>query len=102
MHLVPGMEVLYGKRVNYDLTIPSGNNTLEGIADFINDASMGSMRVVKSEEANYALVLRSSLGASNVIQLTATEDDAASAFDQLTIQPTMFQRSCTHRLSPDY
>ena len=30
-----------------DLTIPSGNNTLEGIADFINDASIGVNASVK-------------------------------------------------------
>ena len=67
-----------------NLTIPSGNNTLEGVADFINDASIGvNASVVKSEEANYALVLRSPTGASNAIQVTATEDDVASSFDQL-------------------
>jgi len=66
------------------VTIATGNGTLEGIAASINDAAIGvTASVVKKEDGSYYLMLKSSEGAANAMQITVTEDDASESLDLL-------------------
>ncbi len=66
------------------VTISSGSDTLEGIAASINDADLGvTASVVQKSSRNYALVVRSSTGADNAMQITATVDDASDDLDEI-------------------
>ena len=66
-------------------TVASGNGTLEGIADSINDANIGvTASVIKKTATNYALVIQAPSGLANAMQISVTEDDASSSFDALT------------------
>lgn len=67
-----------------NVTISSGNGTLEGIAASINDADIGvTASVVKEKDDSYYLMLKSSEGAANAMQISVTEDDASEDLDQL-------------------
>ena len=66
------------------MSVTNGNDTLDGIAAQINDASIGvTASVVKEADSQYALVIQSSFGAANAIQLAVTEDDASTSLDSL-------------------
>ena len=66
------------------VTVSSGNGTLEGIAASINDASIGvTASVVKETDSSYYLMLKSTEGAANAMQISVTEDNADDNLDQL-------------------
>ncbi len=56
--------------------IPSGTNTLNGIATAINKANIGVTAKVISTDTGYALTLSSPTGAANSMRVTATGDTA--------------------------
>ena len=67
------------------VNITTGNDTLDGIAASINDASIGvSASVVQKTSTNYALVIKATTGASNAMQITATEDDISQNLDSIS------------------
>lgn len=67
-----------------NVTISNGNGTLEGIAASINDATIGvTASVVKEKDDSYYLMLKSTEGAANAMQISVTEDDAGDSLDQL-------------------
>ena len=69
---------------NASVTISDGNGTLEGIAASINDADIGvTASIVKEKDDSYYLMLKSSEGLSNAMQITVTEDVANSSLDAL-------------------
>lgn len=73
-----------GNGTTASVSITTGNDTLDGIAAQINDAGIGaSANVVKEADNQYALVIQSSFGAANAIQLAVTEDDASTSLDSL-------------------
>ena len=67
-----------------NISISSGNGTLEGIAASINDAAIGvTASVVKKNDASYYLMLKSTEGVANAMQISVTEDNAGDSLDQL-------------------
>ncbi|UTF60804.1 flagellar filament capping protein FliD [Gilvimarinus sp. DA14] len=64
------------------ITIDDSNNTLEGLRDAINDAGVGVQASIVSDGSDYRLLLTSPTGASNEIELTATEDASAPGLAQ--------------------
>ena len=67
------------------VNITTGNDTLDGIAASINDASIGvSASVVQKTSTNYALVIKATTGASNAMQITVTEDDISQNLDSIS------------------
>ena len=73
-----------GNGTTSSVTISSGDGTLEGIAASINDASIGvTASVVKENDDSYYLMLKSSEGAANAMQITVTEDNAGDSLDLL-------------------
>ena len=69
---------------NASVTISDGNGTLEGIAASINDAEIGvTASVVKENDDSYYLMLKSSEGLSNAMQITVTEDVPNDSLDEL-------------------
>lgn len=66
------------------VSITTGNDTLDGIAAQINDANIGvTASVVKENDDQYALVVQSSYGAANAMQIFVTEDDASTSLDNI-------------------
>ena len=66
------------------VSITTGNDSLDGIAAQINDANIDvTASVVKEKEGQYALVVQSSFGAANAMQISVTEDDASTSLDSL-------------------
>lgn len=66
------------------VTISSGNGTLDGIAASINDADIGvTASVVKEKDNSYYLMLKSTEGLANAMQISVTEDNASDSLDQL-------------------
>ena len=66
------------------VSITTGNDTLDGIAAQINDANIGvTASVVKENDDQYALVVQSSYGAANAMQISVTEDDASTSLDNI-------------------
>lgn len=77
------------------ITIDDSNNTLEGLRDAINDADVGVQASIVSDGTNFRLLLTGPTGASNEIELTATEDASApglAQFDFNTISQAMTQQ----------
>ena len=67
-----------------NVTISSGNGTLEGIAASINDATIGvTASIVKEKDDSYYLMLKSTEGAANAMQISVTEDNSGDSLDQL-------------------
>ena len=67
-----------------NVIISSGNGTLEGIAASINDANIGvTASVVKEADNSFHLMLKSSDGLANAMQISVTEDNAGENLDQL-------------------
>ena len=59
-----------------EITIDSSNNTLQGIADAINDANAGVSAGIVDTGNGYRLVMSSDeSGTANEISVTATDDD---------------------------
>lgn len=55
------------------IELDESNNTLGGLRDAINDADIGVQASIVGEEGNYQLLVTGPTGASNEIELTATE-----------------------------
>ena len=73
-----------GNGTTSNVTISSGNGTLEGIAASINDAAIGvTASVVKEQDDSYYLMLKSRDGAANAMQITVTEDNVGDSLDLL-------------------
>ena len=67
------------------VAITDGNDTLEGIAASINDANLGvTASVVQKSTTDYALVLTSSTGLDNAMQISVSPDDVNEDLDELT------------------
>ena len=67
-----------------NVIISSGNGTLEGIAASINDANIGvTASVVKETDNSYHLMLKSSDGLANAMQISVNEDNASENLYQL-------------------
>lgn len=68
-----------------NVVVGSGNDSLEGIAASINDADIGvTASVVKESDNSYILMLKSSEGAANAMQISVVEDNASNSLDQLS------------------
>ncbi len=69
---------------SFQLTIASGDNTLEGIRDAINSAvdNPGVTASLITVDSGTQIILSSNqVGASNTISVVATDDDALDSFD---------------------
>ena len=66
------------------VTISAGSGTLDGIAASINDADIGvTASVVKEKDSSYYVMLKSTEGLANAMQISVTEDNASDSLDQL-------------------
>ncbi|WP_203300288.1 flagellar filament capping protein FliD [Marinobacter sediminum] len=84
--------------VNTDVTVDGSNNTLQGLADSINDANAGLSAGIVDTGSGYRLVLSSDeSGLDNAIQVSVADDDGNStdasglsqfAFDGTTLNLT--------------
>ncbi len=68
----------------FQITVDSNNNTLEGIRDAINAASDNpgvTASIINVDSGTQLILSSSSVGASNTISVTATDDDPLDGFD---------------------
>ncbi|MCP8898625.1 flagellar filament capping protein FliD [Gilvimarinus xylanilyticus] len=70
------------------ITIDDSNNTLEGLRDAINGADIGVQASIVSDGTSYRLLMTGPTGASNEIELTATEDAGAPGLAQFDFNAT--------------
>ena len=81
-----------------NVTISSGNGTLEGIAASINDATIGvTASIVKEKDDSYYLMLKSTEGAANAMQISVTEDNSGDSLDQLAYTSYDASWNCRRR-----
>lgn len=77
------------ERASFSIDIQSPNNTLQGIADTINEAEEGITATIVNDGSGYRLLLSSEFtGAENSLEIVATDDDGnatdASGLSQFT------------------
>ena len=71
-------------RTATNVTISSSNATLAGLRDSINDADLQvTASIIRTDDTNYALALKSREGASHSLQISATENPSGSGLSSL-------------------
>ena len=71
-------------RTAKDITISSTNATLAGLRDSINDADLQvTASIIRTDDTNYALALKSREGVSHSMRITATENPSGSGLNAL-------------------
>ncbi|VAW73996.1 Flagellar hook-associated protein FliD [hydrothermal vent metagenome] len=79
------------------VTIDSNNNTVQGVADAINDANIGATASVIFDGSNYKLTVSSTTaGADNAIELTVADTSDANNTDTNGLSQLAFNASVTN------
>lgn len=77
------------------ITIDASNNSLNGLAEAINDADFGVQASVVNDGSGYRLVVRAESGLNNQLQITATDSDAnntdANGLSRFAFNTSAFQ-----------
>jgi flagellar hook-associated protein 2 len=66
-------------KISQTITIDSTNNSLNGLADTINDADFGVQASIVNDGSGYRLVVRAESGLTNQLEIVATDSDGNNA-----------------------